>query len=132
MSTPLTTSTNSTPSPGKAPHSTARDAVPAPPQSRTRRAAKEASPARTAPKRASGASASASAETVPSDVVAGPETGAKDDDGVRLEWIAVSAYFLGERRGFVDGSPDEDWLQAEREVDLMFAMRDAAGLPASS
>lgn len=130
MSTSPTTSTSTTPSPGKAPHSTARDAVPATPQSRTRRAPKETTPMRSAPKRASGASASA--ETVPSDVVAGPETDGKDDAGVRLEWIAVSAYFLGERRGFVDGSPDEDWLQAEREVDLMFAMRDAAGLPASS
>ena len=31
--------------------------------------------------------------------------------------IEETAYFLAERRGFAAGDPDEDWLEAEKEVD---------------
>jgi len=39
--------------------------------------------------------------------------------GERQHLIAVAAYYLAERRGFVDGSPHDDWLLAEREIDAM-------------
>lgn len=32
--------------------------------------------------------------------------------------IAEAAYYIAERRGFSPGSELEDWLQAEREVDI--------------
>lgn len=35
----------------------------------------------------------------------------------RPERIAQRAYAIYERRGNQDGSPMEDWLQAEREID---------------
>ena len=31
--------------------------------------------------------------------------------------IAEAAYYRAERRGFVSGSEDDDWLQAEQEID---------------
>lgn len=31
--------------------------------------------------------------------------------------IALAAYFLAERRGFIPGEELEDWLEAEREVE---------------
>jgi hypothetical protein len=36
----------------------------------------------------------------------------------RQEWIATTAYFRAQRRGFATGHEAEDWLEAEREVDL--------------
>jgi hypothetical protein len=42
----------------------------------------------------------------------------------RDEMIAVAAYFLAERRGFVPGGANDDWLRAERQIDAMIeAMR---------
>lgn len=35
----------------------------------------------------------------------------------REQLIAVAAYFRAERRGFRGGDPDEDWLEAEAEID---------------
>lgn len=35
----------------------------------------------------------------------------------RHEMIAEAAYLRAERRGFADGDPVEDWLDAEREID---------------
>jgi len=35
----------------------------------------------------------------------------------RGELIAVAAYFRAERRQFHNGSPEDDWLQAEAEID---------------
>jgi len=35
----------------------------------------------------------------------------------RAERIAQRAYAIYERRGGQDGSPTDDWLQAEREID---------------
>jgi len=37
----------------------------------------------------------------------------------RHHLIEVAAYYLAERRGFHGASTDEDWLQAEREIDGM-------------
>ena len=34
--------------------------------------------------------------------------------------IAERAYFKAEQRSFQDGSPEEDWYEAEAEIDGMF------------
>jgi hypothetical protein len=39
----------------------------------------------------------------------------------RRRMIAEAAYFRAERRGFEGGSADEDWYQAEREIDRLLA-----------
>src|SRR5215470_14338302 len=39
------------------------------------------------------------------------------DNGQRHELIAIAAYFIAERRQFQNGSPEDDWLQAEAEID---------------
>jgi hypothetical protein len=47
-------------------------------------------------------------------------TDASDDGGAgRLQMIAVAAYYRAERRAFADGLADDDWLDAEREIDLL-------------
>jgi hypothetical protein len=35
----------------------------------------------------------------------------------RYRMIAEAAYLRAERRGFAEGSPEQDWLEAEAEVD---------------
>ena len=37
----------------------------------------------------------------------------------RHEMISQAAYFIAERRVFADGGADDDWLQAELEIDRM-------------
>lgn len=39
----------------------------------------------------------------------------------RRTLIAESAYLRAERRGFQDGDPVADWLESEKEVDLMLS-----------
>ncbi|MBI5039829.1 MAG: DUF2934 domain-containing protein [Gammaproteobacteria bacterium] len=39
----------------------------------------------------------------------------------RQEMVAEAAYLRAEQRGFGPGDPVEDWLAAEREVDLLLA-----------
>jgi hypothetical protein len=41
----------------------------------------------------------------------------------RQQWIATAAYFRAQRRGFAGGREAEDWLAAEREVDLRIEYR---------
>jgi hypothetical protein len=41
----------------------------------------------------------------------------------RQERIATEAYFRAQRRGFAAGHEAEDWLEAEREVDLRIECR---------
>lgn len=41
------------------------------------------------------------------------------DAGARRRLIAETAYFRAERRGFCGGTPEEDWLEAEREIDRL-------------
>ncbi len=41
----------------------------------------------------------------------------------RQQWIATAAYFRSQRRGFAPGHAAEDWLEAEREVDLRIEYR---------
>jgi hypothetical protein len=40
------------------------------------------------------------------------------DPTVRLEMIRNAAYYLAERRGFAPGHELDDWLVAERELDV--------------
>jgi Protein of unknown function (DUF2934) len=35
--------------------------------------------------------------------------------------VREAAYFRAERRGFVGGSAEQDWIDAEREIDLQMA-----------
>ncbi|MFU8857659.1 MAG: DUF2934 domain-containing protein [Deferrisomatales bacterium] len=39
----------------------------------------------------------------------------------RVEMVRRAAYLRAERRGFRGGSPEQDWLEAEREVDEVLA-----------
>jgi hypothetical protein len=39
----------------------------------------------------------------------------------RHEMISQAAYFIAERRDFADGGADDDWLQAELEIDRMLS-----------
>ena len=43
------------------------------------------------------------------------------DNSYREELIAVAAYFIAERRQFQNGSPEDDWLQAEAEIERQLA-----------
>ncbi len=52
--------------------------------------------------------------------------GAHVDPQEREHMIREAAYLLAERRGFVGGSPEQDWLAAEAEVDETLARK--AGL----
>lgn len=36
----------------------------------------------------------------------------------RHEMVSMAAYFIAERRGFLTGYEHEDWLAAEREIDI--------------
>lgn len=45
------------------------------------------------------------------------------DPAVRHQMIAEAAYLRAELRGFTDGDPVDDWLEAEREVDSLLAER---------
>lgn len=40
-----------------------------------------------------------------------------DDDAKRHERIAVAAYYNAERRGFREGGEQDDWLDAEKEIE---------------
>mgnify|MGYP001814979608 FL=1 len=48
-----------------------------------------------------------------------PETAISSQDRRRM--IAEAAYFQAERRNFEGGDPNEDWYQAEREIDQLLA-----------
>jgi hypothetical protein len=40
----------------------------------------------------------------------------------RDRWIEVAAYYIAQRRGFAEGSPIDDWLEAEREFERLLAL----------
>jgi hypothetical protein len=42
-------------------------------------------------------------------------------DEQRLSMIAEAAYFKAEKRGFIGGTPEEDWLAAESEVNALLS-----------
>jgi hypothetical protein len=35
----------------------------------------------------------------------------------RRQMIAEAAYYIAERRGFTEGCPDQDWYEAEQQID---------------
>lgn len=39
----------------------------------------------------------------------------------RYHYVEVAAYYIAQRRGFDGGCPDEDWAQAELEIDRLLA-----------
>lgn len=41
--------------------------------------------------------------------------------GQRYHYVEVAAYSIAEKRGFDAGSDDEDWAQAELEIDRRLA-----------
>jgi hypothetical protein len=45
------------------------------------------------------------------------------DTETRHQLIAQSAYLRAERRGFSGGSPEQDWLQAEQEINSLLLQR---------
>ncbi len=47
----------------------------------------------------------------------------------RHEMISQAAYFIAEKRDFAEGGADDDWLQAELEIDRMLTQ---AGMQAAS
>jgi len=49
------------------------------------------------------------------------------DPAQRRAMIAEAAYVRAERRGFRGGNPEQDWLQAEIEVDRLFLQEWPAG-----
>ena len=51
-----------------------------------------------------------------SDMEPADESGTAGDDE-RRDRIAVAAYYNAERRGFQPGGEEEDWLEAERQLD---------------
>ena len=46
-------------------------------------------------------------------------TASKVTEDERLRMIAEAAYHRAEARSFAGGNPDEDWLAAEAEVDVL-------------
>ena len=54
-----------------------------------------------------------------------PSTRAKKTTGVpaeqRRNYVEMAAYYIAERRGFAPGTPLEDWVQAEAEIDRLLA-----------
>ena len=45
----------------------------------------------------------------------------------RHRMIETAAYYRAEKRGFSDGDPVKDWLEAEREIDASFQQLDETG-----
>ncbi len=39
----------------------------------------------------------------------------------RCHYVEVAAYYLAEKRGFAAGANDDDWTQAELEIDRLLA-----------
>ena len=48
---------------------------------------------------------------------AGEPTTARTDALERHHRISVAAYYRAERRGFAPGLENEDWLEAEKDID---------------
>lgn len=46
---------------------------------------------------------------------------AEIEPGIRHRMIAEAAYLKAEQRGFSSGDPLDDWLTAEREIDMLLA-----------
>lgn len=88
------------------------DTVPAG-KTKATKAPKVRTPPKAKSKSRSNAAAPAEAATVSAD--GQPPDGTEAEQ--RRKLIAEAAYLRAERRGFEQGDPMQDWLEAEREVD---------------
>lgn len=52
---------------------------------------------------------------------AGKVEGPAIDQAQRANYIEVAAYYIAQRRGFMPGDPEQDYLNAAAEVDQMIA-----------
>ncbi len=50
----------------------------------------------------------------------------KRSDGTREQMIREAAYHRAAQRGFTGGSPEQDWMEAEKDVDALLAKREKA------
>jgi hypothetical protein len=75
------------------------------------RSAKPAEPANPLPREQAVRSAPGTAAAVSGD------GSAAFSPAERIEMIAIAAYHRAERRSFSGGSPEQDWLEAEAEID---------------
>lgn len=71
-------------------------------------------------------SGTASSKAAPKTRAQSPKTAARPAGGeapveLRRQWIAEAAYYIAERRGFEGGSAEDDWRQAEAEIDRLLA-----------
>lgn len=74
-----------------------------------------------------GKKSAAKAATLPKEATAKPQRTRKASTGARQasqtnpemrhQMIATAAYYRAERRGFQGGSPVDDWIEAEAEID---------------
>jgi len=46
----------------------------------------------------------------------------------RREMISVAAYYRAERRGFAPGGAEQDWLEAEAEIDRLLTVMAHRGI----
>ncbi len=56
-------------------------------------------------------------DKAPSPIMAPSAVSAVLTDDQRRRMIAEAAYYRAERRGFIGGSPEQDWIEAEAEID---------------
>lgn len=83
------------------------------PKDEKRPATKKAAPAKSAlPASKKAASGSAATQPERTDQAARPITSEE-----RHRLIAQAAYLRAEKRGFQNGDPEQDWLEAEKEID---------------
>jgi hypothetical protein len=84
-------------------------------------------PKRTRGKKTNEAPVSAKTDDVVHSAMLNTELAAIDtalDQNTRRQLIAESAYYRALRRGFANGSPESDWLEAEAELDARIAKTD--------
>jgi hypothetical protein len=68
-----------------------------------------------APKKAAAPAAPTKAAPVVSRAPVRPKVSAEE----RARMVAEAAYFRAQRRGFRNGDPKRDWIEAEAEIDAM-------------
>lgn len=47
----------------------------------------------------------------------------QEKDAIRTQMIAEAAYFRAENRNFQNGDASQDWIEAEREIDQLFNLK---------
>lgn len=88
--------------------------------------AKTAEPAAKKPRTRSARTTASGAQPATQSVSMSSGTATWANGHDRHEMIRVAAYFRAERRGFANGSPEDDWFAAEAEIDAFLAGSSAA------